>query len=155
MAIFRFVDPVTPATVRLNLRNRSGWYLGEGLDLGGKTSVRKFLRQDGVSGAELASAWQDVTQMVVPLILTPQATAAAMESLITQLNTELERLTNCIEYMPDGLSGTSWLIDTFQTDSISSQHGDRRPSQWLKLDGDLHVLQIDRQPTMRGRGTGI
>lgn len=156
MALFRFVDP-SSGSVRLDMRNRSGWYLGEGLDLGRKQITHKWLSQDGVDGAELASSWADIVQMTVPLILTPQATSGAIETLMNALNTELRRATNGIEYLPDGLTGswganTTWLINTYRADEVSLQDG-QGGSQWVRRTGKMLIpLTIFRQPDFARRG---
>jgi hypothetical protein len=151
--VFRFVDPGTQA-LRLELLNRSGWYLGEGMSIGRTAASQKFLSQPGVDGVEMADAWfgSPVT-MTIPLILTPQASASAMETLVNALNTELARDTNCIAYLPDDLTGNNFLIDTFKSELVSLHQGAKRRSPWVGHDGTLVVVQIERQPLFRGRGT--
>jgi hypothetical protein len=156
MDIFRFVDPATPSTIRLNLNNQSQWLVGQGLDLGGDEPTLKFLHQSPHVGSELASVDLATVTMTVPLILMPQATAADIETAVNALNTELARLNNCIEYRPTGItSGATWLIDTFRAPKISVHDGAQRPSQWMKKDGKLFVINIIRQPALRQRGTMI
>jgi len=151
MAILRFITE--PSTVNLDLRNSSGWYVGEGLDLGGIEKTRKYLRQEGVDGAELAKSWANVVQMTIPLILTAQANSSAMLSLLDALNTELRKTTNVLEYLPHGLTGTTYLMDTFEADEVSLADGQRVRTPWVTPGyGYLIVVRIDRQPNMRGRG---
>lgn len=159
MALFRFVDP-SAGTLRLDLRSRAGWYLAEGLDLGRKRITHKFLSQEGIDGAELASTWAEPVEMTVPLILTAQSSSSAVETLLNNLNTELRRTTNGIEYLPDGLSGTwgastTWLINTYRADEVSLQDG-QGGSEWVRREGKLIVpLTIYRQPDFARRGTII
>lgn len=157
MQIFRFIDPDTLA-VRLDLNDPHGWLLGEGLDLGRKAVTKRWLSQEGVDGAEMAGSWHEIVQMPrVPLILMNQATAGDMETLIHQLNAELGRPQNCIEALPNGLdpaSGT-YYIDTYMADEVSSYDGEERRTPWLEKGAKLFVLQIDRKPDMRGRGTSF
>jgi len=159
MALFRFVDPST-GTLRLDLRDRAGWYLAEGLDLGRRSLTYKWLSQEGVDGAELASTWREPVQMMVPLILTPQSSGAAVETLMNNLNTELRRATNGIEYLPDGLSGswgasTTWLINTYQADEVSLQDG-LGGSEWFRRQGKLILpLTIFRDPAFARRSATI
>jgi hypothetical protein len=151
MAIFRFITE--PSTVELDMRNLSGWYVAEGLDIGGTRAIRKYLKQDGVDGAELVKTWRDIVTMTVPLILTPQADANAMETLLNDLNAELRKDTNVIEYLPHGLTGTSYLIDTFRADEVSLADGQSIRVPWSRPgNGVLITIHIERQPTFRGRG---
>jgi hypothetical protein len=153
--IFRFVDPANTASVRLDLNNPAQWLVGEGLDLGGDDPELTLLEQRPYNGAELASVFLPPVGMTVPLILMPQANAAAIETAVNALNAELARTVNAIDYRPSDLSGTDWIIDTFRSPRISVHNGERRVNQWKKRDGKLFVLTIFRQPEFRTRGAMI
>jgi len=114
-----------------------------------------YIHQRGYDGVELADAWYDVVTMTIPLIMMPQSTAAAIETLMNSLNTELARPNNGIEYLGDELSGSSWILDTFASDKVSVHHGEQIRAPWKKREGMLFELHIDRQPVMRVRGTLI
>lgn len=150
MKIFRWVDPGTLA-VRLDMNLKTGIYLGEGADVGGKPVTYKWLSQEGIDGAELASSWHDIVTMTIPLVITPQATAAAMETLINALNVELDRATNAIEMMPDDLTGTSYIMDTYRANQVSMHQGLVRRSPW-KVKFAYVAIEVPRKPDMRGRG---
>ena len=152
--IFRFITE--PSTVNLDMRSTTGWYVSEGLDIGGTNVVKKFLKQDGVNGAELARSWLDIVTMSVPLVLMPQANAAAMKTLLDSLNVELRKPTNVIEYLPHGITATAFLMDTFRANEVSLADGQRVRVPWARPgEGYLISLVIDRQPVMRGGGVVI
>jgi len=152
--IFRFITE--PSTVNLDMRSATGWYVGEGLDLGGSNVVKKFLKQDGVDGAELAKSWLDIVTMTIPLVMLPQANATAIKALVDALNAELRKPLNVIEYLPHGITGTAFLLDTFRANEISLADGQKVFVPWSRPgNGYIITLSVDRQPVMRGGGVMI
>jgi len=154
--IMRFVDPDNTATIRLDLRTSTGWYVGEGTDIGRPNVIRKTLAQDGVDGAEVAATWHEgLVSMAFELILRPQANAAAMETLVNALNTELLRTKNGIEYLPHGLTGTTWILDTVRSQPIVLQEGDGYSPYVRPQNAHMVNFTIDRQPVVRGRSATL
>ena len=150
--IFRFITE--PSTVNLDMRSATGWYVAEGLDIGGTKAIKKFLKADGVDGAELAKSWLDIVTMTIPLMLLPQANAAAQLALLNSLNAELRKPTNVIEYLPHGITATAYLMDTFRADEVSLADGQKVFVPWSRPGNAYMItLSIERQPTMRGGGT--
>jgi len=154
---FRFCDPANTATTRLNLL-ASPWTVGEGLVLGGDEPVIKVLQQPPWDGVEIASVWSGgLITMAIPLVLYKAGgmTVAEIEAAMSALNTELRRPTNAIAYRPSDVTGAAWIIDTVRSAQVSLQDGEARASQWKKRDGRRIVINVMRQPIMRGRGVMI
>lgn len=151
--IFRFVDAGNAEL--LNLNDPSGWMLLRGFDLGITTAERTYISQPPFDGAFMSSSRRPQVTMVVPLYLTPQTDSDAMVTHFTALATELDRVTNIIEYRPQGAS-SSFLIDTFRADIPSFYSGFGGPSPFVLLQsvGPL-VCRIDRLPDFRGAATHL
>lgn len=153
--ILRFVaDDET--TVRLELNaGPPGFILGRGFDLGIGETQMEWLEQKGVNGAVLASTGRPPTQMVVPLILPKQTTVAAMITLIENLNTELDRRFNILEFRPSG-TAASYFIDTYRSPLVSLFRGEDVPApETLLMDPKPIPVTIWRHPIMRGAGTTV
>jgi hypothetical protein len=152
---FRIVDPANHATVRLDLNLSTGWMLGRGLDIGAAQISRVYLVQPPYDGATLAASFRQPVTMKVPLLMTPQTTAANMQTLFNNLATELDRTVNCIEYRPLGL-GSSYFIDTYRSTIPSLHKGDFAPNPFaLMQTTSILTLEIDRSPILTGAGSYI
>ena len=154
MQIFRFVDDV--GTVRLNLLDNNGWQLAQGLDLGARRLERTWLTQPPYDGATLASAWAPTVRMILPLILMPQSSSAAIRAKYNLLKNELDRPVNIIEMREPG-DTESFLIDTFKADLPSIAHrGFAAPNMFLagQSIGPFEI-EMDRWPDLRGAGAMI
>jgi hypothetical protein len=154
--IFRFVDPVTTTTVRLNLVDPTGWQLGRGFDLGARRLERVWLTQPPYDGGTLASSFAPPVKMVVPLVLMPQVDAATVRAKYNLLKTELDRPVNAIE-MREPNDSTSFIIDTFRADVPSlAHHAFDAPNMFLSFRSiGPFILEIDRMPDLRGAGLMI
>jgi hypothetical protein len=152
--IFRFIDDV--GAVRLDLNDVTGWALGRGFDLGVRALERTWLSQPPYDGATLASSWAPPVEMVVPLVLMPQANAAAIRTKFNALKTELDRPVNIIEFR-EPTDTLSYYIDTFRADVPSLvARGIDAPNMYLGLrQVGPFVLSITRLPDLRGAGTMI
>lgn len=152
---FRIVDPAAHGTVRLDLNLASGWMLGRGLDIGVAQLSKTWLVQPPYDGAVLATSFRPPVLMRVPLIMTPQTSASAMQTLFNNLATELDRLTNCIEYRPLG-AAASYFIDTYRANVPSLHKGDFAPNPFAIMQTTtILVLEIDRAPILTGAGSYI
>lgn len=155
MQTFRFVS-ADGSQVLLDLNDTTGWTLGRGFDLGTRTLERTWLSQPPYDGATLASAWAPVVEMRVPLILMPQASAAAIRTKFLALKTELDRPVNVIEFR-EPTDTASYYIDTFRADVPSlAARGVDAPNMYLGLRSiGPFVLSISRLPDLRGAGLMI
>lgn len=152
--ILRFEDDA--GVTRLNLNTTTGFELGEGLDLGDDELQTTWLSQPPYPGAAQAATHRPIVVMTIPLLLLPQASFAAMETLKEALDAELDRVTNIIRFQPDG-AAAAWLIDTYRAPrpSLYRGQGSIIPSNARLYDPQPITLQIPRFPEMRNAGAFI
>lgn len=142
----RFRDEA--GTTRLDLNSSTGFVLLRGLDLGAAPLEQTWLSQAPYDGATLASSHYGIRQITVPVLLTKQASIAAVEALMGALKTELQRDSNIFEFIPEG--GTAHLFDTFRSPLPSLIRGQQNMSADRYLhDTEPMVLTIFAHPTER------
>lgn len=148
-----FADPSTLAP-RLQLNTDDGWRLGQGLDLGGLGLEETVLFNETEDDEEVISTRRPRSVMTIPVILTQQATVAAIVVLQEALTTELDRETNAIVYVPHGTNLT-YVYDTYRAAVPSLIRGQALLTDCLRHDSEQMPLVIRRRSASRVAGTHL